>query len=72
MKQTIVRKDGITYERKLRNPTKLNKTLCLRISEDTFHKLKERGNVCTIIRNLIDIFLETNADIKNILEKGVK
>lgn len=58
MKQTIIRKDGITYERKQKEPPKYTRCLCLRIEEDTFEKLKQYDKPSKIIRNLINDFLD--------------
>lgn len=58
MKQKIIRKDGIVYERKTKSPTKLTKCLCLRIDEDTFNKLKKYDNPSRLIKQLINEFLE--------------
>ena len=58
MKQTIVRKDGIVYERKMKTPTKLTKCLCLRLDEQTFNKLKEYDKPSCIIKKIIDEYLE--------------
>ena len=43
-KQTIVRKDGIAYERKCKHPRIYNKCICVRISEEMNEKLKKYGN----------------------------
>lgn len=58
MKQTIVRKDGIVYERKRREPSKNTKRLCLRIDEETFNRLKEFDKPSKIIKELIKNYLE--------------
>ena len=58
MKQTIKRKDGITYERKIANPNPYKMCLCLRLNEKTFNQLKSHGNPSKIIRKLIEDFLE--------------
>lgn len=57
-KVKITRKDGITYERKVKSPSKLTRCLCIRIDDERFNKLKEYGNACTIIRDLIDNYLD--------------
>ena len=57
MKQTITRKDGIVYERKCKEPTKLTRCLCLRLNDETFAKLQEKGNPSKIIRGLIEDYL---------------
>ena len=57
-KQTITRKDGITYERKAKAPTKLTRCLCIRISDDTFERLKKYDKPSTLIKQIIDEYLE--------------
>ena len=50
MKQTIIRKDGITYEREISNPNPYNMCLCLRLNEKTFNQVKKYGNPSKMIR----------------------
>lgn len=57
-KVKIIRKDGIVYERKQKKPTKLTRCLCIRIDDERFEKLKKYGNACTIIRDLVDLYLD--------------
>lgn len=58
-KQVITRKDGIVYERKCKEPTKLTKCLCLRVDDNTFNKLKKEGVPSKIIKKLINEYLES-------------
>mgnify|MGYP007038221487 CR=1 FL=1 len=57
-KQTIVRKDGIAYERKCKHPRIYNKCICVRISEEMNEKLKKYGKPCSVIRKITLDFLE--------------
>lgn len=59
-KQTIVRKDGIIYQRKCKDLMDLTRTISFRVSEDTYIKLKKKRNYCGIIRNLIEEYLKEN------------
>jgi len=62
MKQTVIRKDGITYEREISNPNPYNMCLCLRLNEKIFNQLKKYGNPSKMIRKLIEDFLESKGE----------
>lgn len=62
MKRTIIRKDGITYEREIKNPNPYKKCLCLRLNEETFNELKKYGNPSKMIRELIENFLKKESE----------
>ncbi len=64
-KVTITRKDGITYERKVKKPTKLTRCLCIRLDDKTFDRLKSEGNACTVIRQLINEHFKNDINGRN-------
>ena len=67
MKQTIIRKDGIEYERKAKEKN-YNAILYVRIESEKLETLKKiaknnNENYSEMIRNLINEFIERNNEV---------
>lgn len=58
----IIRKDGVEYYRTPKQKKVKSKNYCLRLREEKFNKLAKHGKPGTIIKTLIDKYLEEHEE----------